>query len=177
VFTGACSVQYRRPPLRYSSTRGQACRDHHPYLEPLTRQVADYIEAAGTEVVDALSLEVSDNLAVANLDPDDLREHWKKLDITNADAIVLSACVQMPSLSAIPAVEEQSGLPVLTAATATTYAVLAALNLEPTVRGPPARNLRGRQVCQVPVVRHDAQFVRKPSSLGRRSGQVKLTTA
>jgi maleate isomerase len=82
-----------------------------PYLKPLTEQVVDYIEAAGTEVVDALSLEVSDNLAVANLDPDGLREHWKKLDITNADAIVLSACVQMPSLSAIPAVEEQSGCP------------------------------------------------------------------
>ncbi|MGW3507740.1 aspartate racemase/maleate isomerase family protein [Streptomyces sp. NPDC000994] len=40
-----------------------------PYMQPLTRLVAEYIEDADVEVVDALGLEVPDNLAVARLDP------------------------------------------------------------------------------------------------------------
>jgi maleate isomerase len=39
-----------------------------PYLEELTRVVVDYIEHAGIEVGDAVTLEVSDNRAVAALD-------------------------------------------------------------------------------------------------------------
>lgn len=104
-----------------------------PYMKPLTKQVADYIEDAGTEVVDALSLEVPDNLAVARLDPGQLREHWRRLDLTNADAIVLSACVQMPSFEAIQHVEDEAGLPVLSAATATTHTILTELKLAPVV--------------------------------------------
>ena len=104
-----------------------------PYMKPLTDTVVDYIEDAGVRVVDALSLEVPDNLQVARLDPDDLRQHWRHLDLTDADAIVLSACVQMPSLSAIQHVENESGLPVLSAATATTHRILSELGLDTTV--------------------------------------------
>ena len=106
-----------------------------PYMEQLTKTVVAYIEDAGVEVVDSLSLEVPDNLAVARLDPDDLREHWRRLDLTHADALVLSACVQMPSLSAVQHVEDASGLPVLTAATATTHRILTELGLPPVVPG------------------------------------------
>jgi maleate isomerase len=106
-----------------------------PYLKELTRLVAEYIEDAGVEVGDAVSLEVSDNQAVAALDPEDLKSHWKRLDLRNCDALVLSACVQMPSLSVIDAVEQHSGLPTLCAATATTWAILRALELEPVVPG------------------------------------------
>jgi maleate isomerase len=101
-----------------------------PYEKPLTTQVAAYIEAGGVEVHDALSLEVSDNQAVAALDPADLREHWKRLDLSGCDALVLSACVQMPSLPSIDPVERECGLPVLSAATATTFAMLDAAGLE-----------------------------------------------
>ena len=106
-----------------------------PYMKPLTRLVADYIEDAGTEVVDALSLEVPDNLAVARLDPADLRDHWRRLDLSRADALVLSACVQMPSLPSIQPVEDAAGLPVLSAATATAYRILAELGLSTFVPG------------------------------------------
>jgi len=106
-----------------------------PYMEPLTRAVVEYLEDAGVEVVDALSLEVPDNLAVARLDPADLREHWRKLDLTGADALVLSACVQMPSLPSIQPVEDEVGIPVLSAATATTYRILQELGLPPVVPG------------------------------------------
>ncbi|MEV1295551.1 Asp/Glu racemase [Pseudonocardia sp. NPDC049635] len=106
-----------------------------PYMEPLTRAVVDYLEDAGVEVVDSLSLQVPDNLAVARLDPADLREHWRKLDLARADALVLSACVQMPSLPSIQPVQDEVGIPVLSAATATTHRILTELGLEPRVPG------------------------------------------
>ena len=106
-----------------------------PYEKPLTKLVASYIEAGGVEVHDALSLEVADNQAVAALDPADLQEHWKRLDLTGCDALVLSACVQMPSLAAIDPVERECGLPVLSAATATTFAMLGAVGLPTRIPG------------------------------------------
>ncbi len=106
-----------------------------PYMKPLTQLVADYIEDAGVEVCDALSLEVSDNLAVARLDPADLQEHWRRVDVSDVDALVLSACVQMPSLSAIQPVEDAAGVPVLSAAVATVFTILSELEVEPRVPG------------------------------------------
>lgn len=106
-----------------------------PYLKELTRLVAGYIEDAGIEVADTVSLEVSDNRAVAALDPEALKNHWRRLDLRDCDALVLSACVQMPSLSVIEDVERSSGLPTLSASTATTWAILRALDLEPVVPG------------------------------------------
>jgi maleate isomerase len=102
------------------------------YLCALTDMVAGYIESNGVVVQDSLSLEVSDNLEVGRLDPANLREHWKRVDHSGCDALVLSACVQMPSLPSIEPVEQECGLPVLSAATATTYSILRALEL-PTV--------------------------------------------
>jgi maleate isomerase len=106
-----------------------------PYLKELTRLIVDYIEDSGVEVVDAISLGVPDNRAVAALDPQDLKNHWLRLDLRDCDALVLSACVQMPSLSVIEEVEQRSKLPTLSAATATTWAILRALDLEPVAPG------------------------------------------
>jgi maleate isomerase len=104
-----------------------------PYMRPLTRLVVDYLEAEGLEVVDHHSLEVSDNLEVGCLDPADLPGHVAQLDLTGADALVLSACVQMPSLPSVQAVEDEIGLPVVTAGTATVRRILDVLGLEPVV--------------------------------------------
>ncbi len=122
-----------------------------PYMKPLTKLVADYIEDAGIEVVDALSLEVSDNLEVARLDPEGLREHWRRVDTRDADALVLSACVQMPSLAAIQPVEEEAGLPVLSAATATVFTILTELGLPTHVPG--AGHLLSGEVPMEPAPR------------------------
>jgi maleate isomerase len=104
-----------------------------PYMKPLTELVVDYIEDAGVKVTDSVSLEVSDNLEVGKLDPMNLLEHVKRLDHSGADAVVLSACVQMPSLAAIQIVEERIGKPVLSAAVATVYQMLKKLGLDPIV--------------------------------------------
>jgi maleate isomerase len=106
-----------------------------PYLKPLTALVVDYLEHEGVEVQDALSLEIPDNLEVGARDPLAPAILWKKLDTRGVDAIVVSACVQMPSLAAVPGVEAESGLPALSAAVATTYQMLRKLGLATRVPG------------------------------------------
>lgn len=106
-----------------------------PYVPQLTQKVRDYIEDAGVEVVDVVSLGVADNCAVGRLDPVDLPAIAARMKRTNCDAFVVSACVQMPSLAAIPEVEARLDLPVLSAATATTYNVLTALGRSTAVPG------------------------------------------
>ena len=101
-----------------------------PYVKSLTQQVVDYFEEAGIEVIDSISLEVADNLAVGRLDPMNLVNIVDNLNVEGADAVVLSACVQMPSLPVVPIVQEKLGKPVLTASIATTYEILKNLGLE-----------------------------------------------
>jgi maleate isomerase len=106
-----------------------------PYVRGITQMVVDYIEESGFEVHDAISLEIADNCAVGALDPMDLCTHWRRLDLRNCDALVLSACVQMPSLPAIEIVERACGLPTLTASVATAWGIMRALDVEPVVTG------------------------------------------
>ncbi|WAH55302.1 Asp/Glu racemase [Pseudomonas silvicola] len=106
-----------------------------PYMKPLTELVVDYIQHEGIEVKVWHALEIPDNLDVARHDPARLPGIVAGLDLEGVDVIVLSACVQMPSLGAVAMVEAQTGKPVLTAAIATTYAMLKALDLEPIVPG------------------------------------------
>jgi maleate isomerase len=101
-----------------------------PYMKPLTRMVIEYIENEGIEVIDSISLEIHDNLAVGACDPKAPAELWKKLNTKGADVIVASACVQMPSLASVPLIEAASGLPVVSSSVCTTYALLKSLGLE-----------------------------------------------
>ena len=100
-----------------------------PYMKPLTELVKSYIEAEGIEVLDTISLEISNNIQVGSRDPMALVDISKDLKVKDADAVVVSACVQMPSLESIPAVEERLGLPVVSAAVCTTYHMLKRLGL------------------------------------------------
>ncbi|GAN88076.1 maleate cis-trans isomerase family protein [Komagataeibacter intermedius] len=101
-----------------------------PYMKPLTRMVIDYLTDEGYEIIDHIALEIPDNLDVARHDPGRLPDIVAKLNHADADAIVTSACVQMPSLPVVPMIEAQTGKPVLSAAIATTYAMLTRLGLE-----------------------------------------------
>ncbi len=101
-----------------------------PYMKPLTQLVVDYIENEGIEVIDAVSLEIPDNLEVGRQNPLAPAEHIKRVNTANADAVVLSACVQMPSFQSVQQVENSLGLPVTTAAISTVYQMLNSLGLE-----------------------------------------------
>jgi maleate isomerase len=85
--------------------------------------------------VPAPSLEVADNVEVGRLDPTRLIGHARGLRLVGADAVALSACVQMPSLTVIDEATQDLGLPVLSAATATAREILALLAEEPVVPG------------------------------------------
>ncbi|RQU68171.1 Asp/Glu racemase [Burkholderia cenocepacia] len=106
-----------------------------PYMLPLTQLVVDYIANEGLEIVAWRALEIPDNLDVARHDPFKLPEIVSNMNFADADVIVLSACVQMPSLPVVPMVEAQTGKPVITAAIATTYSILKELKLDPIVPG------------------------------------------
>ncbi|GII63734.1 maleate isomerase [Sphaerisporangium krabiense] len=106
-----------------------------PYMKPLTQTVCDYIQAEGVEVHDAISLEVSDNLAVGRLDPAGLVDIAGKVDTSGVDALVLSACVQMPSLPVVQRIQDAFDIPVVTASVATVWRTLRVLGLDPVVPG------------------------------------------
>ena len=101
-----------------------------PYLKPLTCLVADYLRHEGFDVVDTVSLEIPDNVEVGRRDPMAPAGIYKQLNLEGVDTLVLSSCVQMPSLAAIPVVEQESGLPVVSAAVCTTYQMLQKLGLK-----------------------------------------------
>jgi maleate isomerase len=102
-----------------------------PYMKPLTATVCGYIEHEGVEVVDSLSLEVPDNLEVGRLDPAQLVDLAQRVKTADADALVLSACVQMPSLAVLDTVQQQFDIPVVSAAAATVWRILTDLGLDP----------------------------------------------
>lgn len=101
-----------------------------PYMKPLTKLVAEYIEHEGIEVIDAVSLEIPDNLEVGRQDPLAPAEHVKRLNTNGVDAVVLSACVQMPSFQSVQQVEDRLGIPVTTAAIGTVHQMLKRLELQ-----------------------------------------------
>jgi maleate isomerase len=102
-----------------------------PYMPELTALVVDYITDQGIRVVDSVSLSIPDNLAVGRRDPLALLNDVERLNTRGADLVVISACVQMPSLPAIPLLEQKLGMPVTSAAVCTTRSLLRALKLEP----------------------------------------------
>nr|WP_296777020.1 maleate cis-trans isomerase [Rhodococcus sp. (in: high G+C Gram-positive bacteria)] len=115
-----------------------------PYMRPLAEKVVEYIEAEGIRVRDWRALEVSDNAEVGCIPGDRVMDAARSLDFTGADALVISACVQMPSLSLVQPAEDEFGIPVLSAATAGAYSLLRALDLS--IDLPGAGSLLGKEV-------------------------------
>ncbi|KZF09853.1 MAG: maleate cis-trans isomerase [Rhodococcus sp. (in: high G+C Gram-positive bacteria)] len=100
-----------------------------PYMRPLAEKVVEYIEAEGIRVLDWRALEVSDNAEVGCIPGERVMDAARSLDLSGADALVISACVQMPSLPLVQAAEDEFGIPVLSAATAGAYSLLRALDV------------------------------------------------
>ena len=80
-----------------------------------------------------------------------LLDIYRRLNLKGVDALVLSACVQMPSLAAIPQVEAECGIPVVSAAICTTWQMLQSLGLDSTV--PDAGALLSRKYSKVSLLR------------------------
>jgi maleate isomerase len=106
-----------------------------PYLKPLAEQVVAYIEAEGFEVADWRALEVADNSDVGCIPGDRVMQAAHSLDLTDVDVLVISCCVQMPSLDLVQKAEDELGLPVISAATAGAYAILRSSGLPVNIPG------------------------------------------
>ncbi|HEV8623437.1 MAG TPA: maleate cis-trans isomerase [Acidimicrobiia bacterium] len=104
-----------------------------PYMRPLAETVVAYLEGEGFRVSDWRALEVPDNAAVGCIPGQRVMAAARSLDLTGVDALVISACVQMPSLDLVQAAEDEFGVPVLSAATAAAYVLLDRLGLEPSL--------------------------------------------
>ena len=100
-----------------------------PYVRPLAEKVVTYLEAEGLQVVDWRALEVEDNREVGCIPGDRVMEAARSLDLSDAEALVISCCVQMPSLPLVEAAEQELGLPVVSAATAGAFSILRAVGL------------------------------------------------
>ena len=106
-----------------------------PYMKPLTDKVVAYIENEGIEVLDRICFEIPDNLEVGRRDPLRLLDDVKRLNTANADVVVLSACVQMQSLSAIQAAQDRLGIQVTSTAVCTARNMLDLLELPAAIPG------------------------------------------
>ncbi|WP_020659617.1 maleate cis-trans isomerase family protein [Amycolatopsis benzoatilytica] len=100
-----------------------------PYLRPLAEQVVGYLESEGLEVRDWAALEVGDNAEVGCIPGERVMAAARGLNLDGVDALVISACVQMPSLNLVGPAEAEFGVPVLSAATAGAFTLLRHLGL------------------------------------------------
>src|SRR5206468_678234 len=106
-----------------------------PYSDALTQAVVKYIEAEGVEVAHFLNFRIENNIAVGERDPLQLLDELPRLNTRGVDAVVLSVCVQMPSLAAIAEAQRRLGIPVTSTAVCTVRGMLERLGLEPDVPG------------------------------------------
>ncbi|MFE5474107.1 maleate cis-trans isomerase [Nocardia sp. NPDC056541] len=100
-----------------------------PYMRPLAAKVVAYLEAEGFSISDWRALEVEDNTEVGCISGDRVMDAARSLNLAGVDALVISCCVQMPSLPLVDAAEQEFGIPVLSAATAGAYSILRSLDL------------------------------------------------
>lgn len=106
-----------------------------PYMKSLTSKVVGYIESEGIEVQDSMCFEIPDNLEVGRRDPMQLLDDVKKLNTANVDVVVLSACVQMQSMSALQIAQDRLGVPVTSTSACTTRNMLDLLGLKAATPG------------------------------------------
>lgn len=126
-----------------------------PYMAPLARKVVEYIEHEGPNVLDYRALQVEDNYEVGRVPGERVLEAARELDLTGVDALVISACVQMPSLSLIADAEDEFGVPVLSAATAGAFSVLKGLGIPAAVQGAGSLLAPGSDLYEGASITHD----------------------
>jgi maleate isomerase len=93
-----------------------------------------FIEASGVEVVNAAGLGLVDNLVVGRLAPDTAYELGRKVDVSDAQAIVL-ACTNWQTMDALERLEAAVGKPVISTTQVSIWAALRMLGWKRPVEG------------------------------------------
>ncbi len=84
-----------------------------PYLDDINTAEAEYLTAAGFEVLDIQGLQLSTGLEFGQVEPSYWKEFALEIDQPDADAIFLS-CGGIRSLEVVEAIEQAAGKPVIT---------------------------------------------------------------
>lgn len=95
-----------------------------PYADELACRVADYLQAEGFIVQDYVNLRVTDNTEVGRISGARVLAALDELNTSGVDRVVLSACVQMPSLGVLAEARRRQGVPVTSAAECTAMQIL-----------------------------------------------------
>ena len=94
-----------------------------PYVGALGRLLADFVRASGLEPVSLANLERE--AAIADIDEGEVRELAEAAHVPTADALFL-ACTNLRTFEVLPELEEQYGIPVLSANQVTMWGALRA---------------------------------------------------
>lgn len=99
-----------------------------PYHDVLNRHEEDFLSSNGFEVVKIAGLNIGQNgpheyIEIARTSLAKVRSHVKFVDSPDTEAILIS-CTDFPSLSLIPALEEELGKPIISSNQATFWATL-----------------------------------------------------
>ena len=106
-----------------------------PCRKEFTDEIAAALAGHGFKVVQTHSRDLVDNVDIGRLGTEELLGIVRELDLADAEAPVLSACTQMPSLDILDDVEQALGMPVIRAATASVHLLLERLGIERRIEG------------------------------------------
>jgi maleate isomerase len=84
-----------------------------PYLESVTRPVAEYIQSCGYSVASAASFGIADEITMARLSPTAIQAAALRHCAADADALFIS-CTAIRAAETVAALEAELGKPVLT---------------------------------------------------------------
>jgi maleate isomerase len=101
-----------------------------PYSDALARTVVEYLEAEGIKILDSRNFSIADNQEVGRVPGSRLLAELDGLNIKGADAVVLSACVQMPSIDVLDEARRRLKMPVTSTAECTSRRMLRALGID-----------------------------------------------
>jgi maleate isomerase len=105
-----------------------------PYIEELEKLEVRYLEQEGFEIVATASMGISDPVALHYPSPREVYRLARQTWTDRGDGVLIS-CIALRSHIIAEVLERDLGTPVVTALTATLWAILAALGVREPVRG------------------------------------------
>jgi maleate isomerase len=98
-----------------------------PYLSEVAAKEVEFLEGNGFEVLKEQSLGIKENLKIGQLTPLDAEKLAKTVYIKGVDVVFIS-CTNFRTFEALPALQTELDVPVISSNSATLWAVLKALN-------------------------------------------------
>ena len=96
-----------------------------PYVEGLNEKIRESIEADGIEVAAIDGLGITENFAIARVEPDEIVAFARRTLESQSIDVVFASCTNLRAIDAIAGLEEAMGVPAVTSNQAVLEAVLA----------------------------------------------------